>query len=105
MFSKLLFFLALISVGHAVNMCVWYRSAPVCGHGSDCPNIYPYLQYQSDSSSNGNFSLAENKYFKFFLAQYCSASFGSKCWSGEKNLCCNANVNLQDTSSYICGSY
>uniref|UniRef100_A0A914ED92 Uncharacterized protein n=1 Tax=Acrobeloides nanus TaxID=290746 RepID=A0A914ED92_9BILA len=71
-------------------MCVWYRSAPFCGHGSDCPTIYPSLQYHADSSSH---------------AQYCSASFGSKCWSGEKNLCCNANVNLQDTSSYTCGSY
>uniref|UniRef100_A0A914CK26 Uncharacterized protein n=1 Tax=Acrobeloides nanus TaxID=290746 RepID=A0A914CK26_9BILA len=91
MFLKwMLLFSALACLGYAQYACVWYRSAPICGTGNDCPTTYPNMMYHADSSGN---------------AQYCPNSFGSKCWEGEKNLCCNANVNLQNTNTYSCGSY
>uniref|UniRef100_A0A914DPX3 Uncharacterized protein n=1 Tax=Acrobeloides nanus TaxID=290746 RepID=A0A914DPX3_9BILA len=71
-------------------MCVWYRSAPLCGNGNDCPTEYPYLESQASSSSD---------------AQYCKNTFGAQCWTGEKNLCCGPNsVSLQNTGNYTCGN-
>uniref|UniRef100_A0A914E4K3 Uncharacterized protein n=1 Tax=Acrobeloides nanus TaxID=290746 RepID=A0A914E4K3_9BILA len=93
MFYKLFLLAILIFIvsGQETPLCVWYRSAPFCGEGVDCPAGYTIKLDQCGKSD---------------AAAYCQPEFGHNCWSGSKLLCCNADVpNPKNTSSYTCGDY
>ena len=54
MFLKWMLLLSAVAcLGYAQYACVWYRSAPICGTGNDCPTTYPNMMYHANSAGNG----------------------------------------------------
>lgn len=95
-------------------LCVWYRSAPFCGSGDDCPNDFPYVIDECGTSDEGKACrivclnalkkiTLTNVYLRV-LAAYCQSFFGHTCWTGSKILCCNLDINPKN-ASFTCGDY
>lgn len=54
MYTKIVIFSLLVITSFAIQpRCVWYRKAPACGNGDDCPKDYPVFAEQASKEGNG----------------------------------------------------